>query len=360
MEHKDRPNVVRELVLPGDLLSDDGKNLRAGQSTFKEGGKIYAAQLGLKSQRSSFLNVIPLKGAYIPRPDDLLIGTVIGISPSTWLIDINSPYPAPLHVNEVPWRVDFGETSQYLNIGDSLLLKVFSVDEIKRIQVSMKNRQSRKLHGGHLVKITPSKVPRIIGKNGSMISMIKKETRCRMFVGQNGCIWLDGDPLDVLKAVQAVNLIEENAHKMGLTDRVKEFLTEQMTKEKPYVKREGGEAPEDDPETETEGIPAEEPAKIEEVTEPAKFEEVAGPAKFEEIAGPAKFEEIAGPAKFEKIEEPVEKISTEIVEEVPMESCGAISSEKEGVIIPLGKGESSNEKEDDSIIEKNDESSSEE
>jgi len=239
MEQIERPDVARELVLPGDLLSEDVRNFRAGHSTFKEEGKIYAAQLGIKSQRANYLNVIPLRGPYIPRPDDLVIGTVIGISPSTWLIGINSPYPAPLHVNEVPWRVDFGETAQYLNIGDSILVKVFSVDEIRRIQVSMKNRQSRKLHGGYIVKITPSKVPRVIGKNGSMISMIKHETRCRMFVGQNGCIWLDGEPLDVLKAVQAVNLIEENAHKLGLTDRIKKFLMEGSETERPYTKREG-------------------------------------------------------------------------------------------------------------------------
>jgi exosome complex component RRP4 len=282
MEQNERPSTVRELVLPGDLLSKDDRDLRAGHSTFKEDGNIYAAQLGIKSLRSNYLNVIPLKGAYIPRADDLIVGTVIGISPSTWLVDINSPYPAPLHVNEVPWRVDFGDTAQYLNIGDSILVNVFNVDEIMRIQVSMKNRQSRKLHGGHIVKITPSKVPRVIGKNGSMISMIKRETRCRMFVGQNGCIWLDGEPLDVLKAVQAVQLIEKNAHKMGLTDRVKAFLQEQdgggkPDDEKPYTKNVGDTPVETPPGAvtgEPKVIPAEEP-----VVKPVEGQEVPGPVE---------------------------------------------------------------------------------
>ena len=323
MEQKERPDTVRELVLPGDLLSDDAKNIKAGHSTFKEEGKIYAAHLGLKSLRSGFMNVIPLKGPYIPRPDDLIIGTVMGISPSTWLIDINSPYPAPLHVNEVPWRVDFGETARYLTIGDSILIKVFSVDEIKRIQVSMKNRQSRKLHGGHLVKITPSKVPRVIGKSGSMISMIKSGTHCRMFVGQNGCIWLDGEPLDVLKAVQAVQLIEENAHKMGLTDRVKDFLAEHATKEKPYTKREGDATPEPGP------------GEIVEETSPGKVEETGefSPEKVVELGetSPENVEEVkdVSPEQIEKSAiEVTEEISIDEVEEISIDEVEEISKDE--------------------------------
>ncbi len=91
------------------------------------------------------------------------------IGPSNWLIDINSPYPAPLHVNEVPWRVEFGDTSRYLNVGDTILAKVLMVDETKRVQVTMKEQGLRKLQGGQVIEISHSKVPRVIGKGGSMI-----------------------------------------------------------------------------------------------------------------------------------------------------------------------------------------------
>jgi exosome complex component RRP4 len=212
----------REIVIPGDLL-DSGK-LKAGAGTYTQDGKVYAAQLGILSIKSNFVNVIPLGGRYIPAPGDSVIGKVIDIGPSNWLIDINSPYPAPLHVNEVPWRVDFGDTARFMNVGDTLLAKVLMVDETKRVQVTMKEQGLRKLQGGQVMEISYSKVPRVIGKGGSMVQMIKNMTNTRIFVGQNGRIWLDGDIENIVFAMRAIKMIEENAHTSRLTERVKDYL----------------------------------------------------------------------------------------------------------------------------------------
>ena len=95
----------------------------------------------------------------------------------------------------------------------------------KIIDVSMKGPGLRKLGPGKLLKVAPAKVPRIIGKQGSMISMIKEMTDCKISVGQNGIIWLVGeDPKKELTAVDAINLIERESHISGLTDKVKELL----------------------------------------------------------------------------------------------------------------------------------------
>jgi exosome complex component RRP4 len=198
----------REVVLPGDLLD----------------GRIYAAQLGIKSVKANFVNVIPLGGRYIPSPGDTVIGKVVDIGPSNWFIDINSPYQAPLHVNEVPWRVDFGDTARFMNIGDTLLAKVLMVDETKRVQVTMKEQGLRKLQGGQVMDISHSKVPRVIGKGGSMIQMIKTMTNTRIFVGQNGRVWLDGDIESILFAIRAIKMIEDNAQASHLTEKVREYL----------------------------------------------------------------------------------------------------------------------------------------
>jgi len=217
----------REVVLPGDLL-DSGK-LKAGAGTYVQDGRIYAAQLGIKSVKANFVNVIPLGGRYIPSPGDTVIGKVVDIGPSNWFIDINSPYQAPLHVNEVPWRVDFGDTARFMNIGDTLLAKVLMVDETKRVQVTMKEQGLRKLQGGQVMEISHSKVPRVIGKGGSMIQMIKTMTNTRIFVGQNGRIWLDGDIESILFAIRAIKMIEDNAQASRLTEKVREYL-ESVTK----------------------------------------------------------------------------------------------------------------------------------
>jgi len=221
-EECSRQDSERELVLPGDFITD-GK-FKAGSGTYMDGGKIYASTLGIKSMRSDFVNVVPLSGQYIPKVGDQVIGVVVEVGPSNWLVDINSPYPAPMHINEAPWRVDFGDTARYLKVGESILARIFMVDEVKHVQVSMKDHGLRKIQGGEMVTISHSKVPRVIGRNGSMIQMIKNYTNCMIIVGQNGRIWIDGSAEGIENAVKAIRIIDVEAQAVGLTERLKEFL----------------------------------------------------------------------------------------------------------------------------------------
>ncbi|MCK4948914.1 MAG: S1 RNA-binding domain-containing protein [Thermoplasmata archaeon] len=217
----------REVVVPGDLL---GTGLKPGLGTFSVGGKTYASQLGIKRVRGDYVNIIPLSGRYMPRQGDTVIGEITDIAASYWLVDINAPYPAPLHASEVPWKVDFGDTSRFLNVEDVVLLKVLSVDEAKRIQVTMKERDLGRLRGGRTIDVSNSKVPRIIGRKGSMIGLIKEYTECRMFVGQNGRIWLDGSMDGMYLAVKAIRRIEEDAQVLGLTESIEVMLREATAK----------------------------------------------------------------------------------------------------------------------------------
>lgn len=224
MSTADTKESAREIVVPGELLAISGK--KAGPGTYSEGGKIFASQLGIKSVRPDMISVVPLAGQYMPLRGDLVVGKIVDVGASNWLVDINSPYPAPLHVNEVPWRVEFGETSKFMGVGDVVLLKVVGSDEQKRIQVTMQDHGLRKLTGGMVMEVSPSKVPRVIGKNGSMIQMLKNSTGCRIYVGQNGRIWIDGELDNIVRAVQAIRMIEEEAHAQGLTEKVKRLLEE--------------------------------------------------------------------------------------------------------------------------------------
>ncbi|MDH7517175.1 MAG: exosome complex RNA-binding protein Rrp4 [Candidatus Thermoplasmatota archaeon] len=213
----------REVVIPGQLLGDVRKN-KLGHGTFVENGRIYAERLGVLNKNSDYINVIPLKGRYDPIEGDFVIGIVEEALPSGWLVDINAPYPALLHVTEVPWEIEFGETEKYLNHGDSIMAKILQVDVTKRIQITLNDRNLYKIKGGQIIDVEPSKVPRIIGKKGSMIALLKKYTRCRIFVGQNGRIWIDGDNEGIEKVLQAIRKIEDEALSYGLTNRIEAFL----------------------------------------------------------------------------------------------------------------------------------------
>jgi exosome complex component RRP4 len=70
----------------------------------------------------------------------------------------------------------------------------------------------------------------VIGKNGSMIQMLKNMTGCRIYVGQNGRIWVDGELENIVRAVKAITTIEEEAHSMGLTEKIKKLLEEDSGK----------------------------------------------------------------------------------------------------------------------------------
>jgi exosome complex component RRP4 len=222
MQQNDSRENVREIVVPGDLLSESG--LKPGPGTYVESGHVYAAQLGIKTIRANVVGIVPLSGQYIPMRGDMVIGKIIDMGASNWLVDINAPHPSPLHVNEVPWRVEFGETGKFMTVGDLVSLKIMGVDELGKVLISMKEHGLRKLAGGVVIEVAPPKVPRVIGRNGSMIQMLKNSTGCRIYVGQNGRIWVDGPLENMLKAIDAIKLIEAEAHSVGLTEKVKRYL----------------------------------------------------------------------------------------------------------------------------------------
>lgn len=218
-------NETAGIAIPGDLLDDSGE-FKSGSGTYTREGRLYAKRMGIKSVRENEISIVALGGVYDPVPGDLVIGIVLEHGPSNWLLDINAPYPAPMHVNEVPWKVGFAETSEFLEAGDAVLCKILFVDEMKKIQATMNDRNLRKLEGGALIEVEPSRVPRIIGRGGSMLNLIKKYTDVWLFVGQNGRIWLGGEEESVAIAIEAIRKIERESHIQGLTDRMKAFLAE--------------------------------------------------------------------------------------------------------------------------------------
>ena len=127
------------------------------------------------------------------------------------------------------------DLTRYYNVGDLMVCGITNVTSQKLVDVTTKGPGLRKLKGGRVIEVNTSKVPRIIGKKGSMVSMIKQATGCNISVGQNGLVWLEGLPEKELIAVKAIKIIEEKAHLSGLTEKIKKFL-EKETKTKIELK----------------------------------------------------------------------------------------------------------------------------
>jgi exosome complex component RRP4 len=215
----------RDIVIPGEVLAK-GMDYLPGENTYRESETIYAKVLGLTSVSGRVLKITPLAGPYVLKPGDKIVGKVIDITMSGWRIDTNTAYSAMLNVRDASTRFIKKEEdlSKILAIDDHVVVTITNVTSQKLIDVTMKEPGLRKIEGGRIIKINCMKVPRVIGKKASMISLLKQKTGCEITVGQNGLVWLKGTPEGEFKAAQAIKMIEENSHKNGLTEKVESFL----------------------------------------------------------------------------------------------------------------------------------------
>ncbi|NLM03153.1 exosome complex RNA-binding protein Rrp4 [Methanothermobacter sp. THM-2] len=275
----------KDLVVPGQILAEN--DYYPGMGTFKEDSRICSSLVGLVSVRNKRINVIPLQSKYIPKRGDVIIGEITDIRFSMWGLDINSPYTGMLPASEV-FGKDKRELEKVFEIGDVLLLRVVDVDEVKKVKLGLKGRGLGKFRDGILVYITPTKVPRLIGKRGSMINMVKEKTGCDIVVGQNGVVWIKGDPQMERIAEKVILMIDREAHTSGLTDRVRELLDkltvseeETPTEHEGETYHESGEAP-PEPESTEEKMEEEESPDLEERDEEETSEGIEEDSKSDE------------------------------------------------------------------------------
>jgi len=215
----------KSVVVPGEELAT-GMDYLPGFGTYRDENNIIANKLGILNIEGRAIKVIPLSGQYVPKRGDTIIGKVEDVSFFGWRLDTNSGYSAVLPVKD--GTSDFvsrgADLTGYYTFGDYLVTKIINVTSQKLIDVTMKGPGLRKLEEGRIITVNAHKVPRIIGKQGSMVTMIKQYTDCRIIVGQNGVIWIQGSPEGELLSVKTIKEIEEKAHINGLTEMIKNFL----------------------------------------------------------------------------------------------------------------------------------------
>ena len=220
----------KEIVVPGQELAT-GMDFLPGGAAFREGEKIIASQLGLISVRGKVIRLIPLTGKYVPKVGDIIIGRIIDMNFNGWFVDIGCSYDAALSIRSVQEYVERDDDlTKYYSFNDIVVTKITKITRSKLIDLTTKGPGLMKLVGGNIIEVTPSKVPRVIGKQGSMIDMIKKMTNCRITVGQNGRVWIQGDIKNTLIATKAIRKIERESHTPGLTDKIKELLEKETKK----------------------------------------------------------------------------------------------------------------------------------
>ncbi|HUB92828.1 MAG TPA: KH domain-containing protein [Candidatus Saccharimonadales bacterium] len=195
---------MKRLVIPGEILAD--KPLRLDH-TLVEDGKTCSTIIGLfDDQAGSF---IPIEGLWYPQPGEKVVGIVDEARLNTDSINLNAPYKG-LIISKF--------TEGNLVNGDIIEATVKDLDKTGTVVLV----RPRPLYGGKVLAIKPSKVPRLLGKNDTMIKQIAEGTKSSISVGMNGLVWVKGGNSDL--ATDAILKIQEEAHVSGLTERIAKMV----------------------------------------------------------------------------------------------------------------------------------------
>ncbi len=215
----------REVVVPGEVIAK-GDDYLPGENTEKVEGKIISLRYGLSEESNRLVKVIPLSGVYLPRRGNVVIGKVENITFNGWILDIGTAENAFLSLMEVPRFVNKDALEEVMEIGDMAVVKIWGINK-RGIDLSIKSRGLGKIDEGMIINVNPHKVPRIIGKEGSMIKIIKDETDCDITVGQNGIVWIKGETIDAeLLAKKAILFVSDKSFVRGLTEELQKWFEE--------------------------------------------------------------------------------------------------------------------------------------
>ena len=215
-------------VLPGDFITT--APLRLHGNVVLDGKRVISTAIGLSDVSTDSVRVIPLTGVYLPKIDDLVIGIIQYISGNSWFADINSCYQGMLLGQDVFGRGSYPTTSEMkerLVKGDIIFARIANSDRQREPLISIADKNLGKIDSGELVKISPTKIPRLIGKHGSMIQTIEASTNATITVGQNGLIILKCDnSTGLTKAIASIKMIDMMWNDDSIEEKIQKFLDE--------------------------------------------------------------------------------------------------------------------------------------
>ncbi|MFP3256560.1 MAG: KH domain-containing protein [Candidatus Nanopusillus acidilobi] len=195
------------ILIPGDSLKKKDIN------SYERENNNYSKYILLVNEDKT----TRLFGYYMPEVNDIVIGKVIDVLSNGWIIDINSPYVGKLSLKDT--GVDPSDLYTY---DDYILCQIVKMTKNKLIDLEIKKKE--KLNDGLILKVDPARIPRLIGKNSSMLNLIKEDLKIDIIIGKNGRVYLNGDINNVSKAVDIIRFVINNSYKRGLTEKVKEIL----------------------------------------------------------------------------------------------------------------------------------------
>ena len=213
-----------QFVLPGDVIVTG--DYRPEQNVILEGNRLMSTATGFSEIKDDLVTVTPLTGLYTPKTDDLVIGKIVSHNALSWEVDINSYYSGILTASDIfgkdysPSRDDL---SLKLKTGDIILARIANVNSRDPL-ITITGENLGKIDSGELIKISPTKIPRL---TGSVIQTIEASTNATITVGQNGLIILKCDNSTGLKkSIASIKMIGMAQYDANLEEKIQKFLDE--------------------------------------------------------------------------------------------------------------------------------------
>lgn len=223
-----------DIVTPGELIAQ-GKSYKIIEGAYRINDNVYSEYLGILYIREGTIRVVPLQGDfYLPKVGDTVIGIVIDYNPVSWTVDIRAPYLARLDASDFlgkPIDPNRDKIIRYMDIGDVVVAKIAVADRSMSPQLIAHGKGLGKITQGKIIAVPPKKVPRILGKNRSMIRMIREITNAEIKVSNNGYVWINSeDKLIENLIIRAIEIIIREAHLPGLTEKIRGMLAKHVKK----------------------------------------------------------------------------------------------------------------------------------
>ena len=216
-----------QFVLPGDIIVTG--DYQPEQNVILEGDRLMSTAIGFSEIKDDLVTVTPLTGLYTPKTDDLVVGKIVSHNALSWEVNINSYYPGILTAFDIfgkDYSASRDDLSLKLNTGDIILARIANVNSRDPL-ITITGENLGKIDSGELVKISPAKIPRLIGKHGSMIQTIEGSTNATITVGQNGLIILKCDnSAGLKKAIASVKMIGMIQYEVNIEDKIQNILDE--------------------------------------------------------------------------------------------------------------------------------------
>lgn len=193
---KNKMEISKNIVLPGEIVSETTEGLMCGTGVTVNNDKIIATVRGFVKQISQFISVSPMTSIYSPSVGDVVIGRIAQVQKQKWKVQIGCSVLADLRLANIylpdeqfrrRTTADERNMRQYFDVGDILCAEIQQVQTDGLIMLHTRQQHPKKLNNGMVVEV-PS---RLIKRVPVHISVMEIDSfKYNVIFGLNGSIWI--------------------------------------------------------------------------------------------------------------------------------------------------------------------------